>query len=894
MAIAEFKKNLIKNSKSIGGTFKKADFHVHAPGSADYEYREVDAIDRLAEVVNEGRYAYIVLLEHNKFPNGDVFKTLRDKCPSTTIIPGAEINVVVDVMFKKVVKDHFFHCLVAVDSDDPVKAEFVLESAKKKFTYIDNPDISGFHSNIRDLGRFFRQEGALFIAAHLHQGKGPANSRSVDDIYEDDAFLDFVSNRSFSALEVRELSTSKYFDGKQKTKDGILIPDSTCLRSSDAHHHDHLKDRSRYSLVQVEANTFSELNAALSFRHRVVLEEPALSHSRVIGMHVIGEFIKDEWITFNPGMNCLIGCKGSGKTSLLECLRFVLGVEIPGDRKDAVKKHLNHILGASGYVECLVSREDGSEALLTRRSDSPNRLRLLEGTGVLREVGPGETFGFESAILGWHEIEAVADSPSARVRLVDQVQGMSEIQQLYGEISAAIESARDHLPALQRQIKNLDENLKKYWDLLGKRRTLDRLQGGALLDLQTKYESYLACIEKIKSLKKSTLHSITQFSRTSESAYQFCNAPGTIPDAGVALIVSISQDVTKQMQTLKDARLQSLEILKAKSADVMRSFDQSISSADAGFLNFRDNEYEPKVKELPPAERDILTRQIQIIEETKNLPEIEATCKSLLSDVRETGGQLFNQCSQVCGKREQIWQIREATIKMLSSEIPSIRLVLKKSADHKGREWYQSSYGTEGAEIMKYVTGYGKGDSYENLKALFEKLKNIDMDQGKWDIADVLYDAKLVDLLSVVDADDVDISMQVGTAGFVPIQNLSAGQRCTAVFPLLMRNTKGPLVIDQPEDNLDNRYIADNIAPDLLSKKLKQQFVVTSHNANLVVLADADLIAHADSDGRNGWLQQSGFLACSDSKIRLSVLDVLDGGESALLARQRKYGNTGV
>jgi hypothetical protein len=245
----------------------------------------------------------------------------------------------------------------------------------------------------------------------------------------------------------------------------------------------------------------------------------------------------------------------------------------------------------------------------------------------------------------------------------------------------------------------------------------------------------------------------------------------------------------------------------------------------------------------------------------------------------------------VCGKREQIWKIRDATIGMLNVEIPSIRLTLLRSADHRRRERYQSSYGAEGAEILKYVAAYGKGDSYENLKAVFEKLINIEMDQGKWDIGDVLWDAKLVDFLSVVDDDDIAISMQVGEAGFVAIQNLSAGQRCTAVFPLLMRNTKGPLVIDQPEDNLDNRYIADNIAPDLLIKKLEQQFIVTSHNANLVVLADADLIAHADSDGRRGWIHRRGFLACSDSEIRLSVLDVLDGGEAALLARQRKYGN---
>jgi ABC-type cobalamin/Fe3+-siderophores transport system ATPase subunit len=132
--------------------------------------------------------------------------------------------------------------------------------------------------------------------------------------------------------------------------------------------------------------------------------------------------------------------------------------------------------------------------------------------------------------------------------------------------------------------------------------------------------------------------------------------------------------------------------------------------------------------------------------------------------------------------------------------------------------------------------------------------------------------------------------MQVGQAGFVPIQNLSAGQRCTAVFPLLLRNTRGPLVIDQPEDNLDNRHIAEVIAPDLLNKKKDQQFIATSHNANLVVLTDSDLILHAESDGKSGELVQRGFFSCAGNPIKNSVIEVLDGGEQALLARQRKYG----
>jgi energy-coupling factor transporter ATP-binding protein EcfA2 len=159
-------------------------------------------------------------------------------------------------------------------------------------------------------------------------------------------------------------------------------------------------------------------------------------------------------------------------------------------------------------------------------------------------------------------------------------------------------------------------------------------------------------------------------------------------------------------------------------------------------------------------------------------------------------------------------------------------------------------------------------------------------------IQDLLWDAKLIDFMQVVDDDDIEISLVLQNGTPVPIQNLSAGQRCTAVFPLLLRIKRGPLVIDQPEDNLDNRHIADVIAPQFLEKKQTQQFIITSHNANLVVLTDAELIMHVDSDGSEGKIMNRGFLSCSSSPIKNSVLDVLDGGEAALLARQKKYGIT--
>lgn len=146
--------------------------------------------------------------------------------------------------------------------------------------------------------------------------------------------------------------------------------------------------------------------------------------------------------------------------------------------------------------------------------------------------------------------------------------------------------------------------------------------------------------------------------------------------------------------------------------------------------------------------------------------------------------------------------------------------------------------------------------------------------------------------LSVFEDDDLQIELKVGKGGndFRGIGNISAGQRCTAIFPILLKQQAGPLVVDQPEDNLDNRHIAGAIAPVLVDDKRSRQVMFTSHNANLAVLSDPELIVTFESNGSNGVIEEQGFLATPSSPITKHVLEILDGGDQALALRRQKYG----
>jgi DNA repair ATPase RecN len=887
-SVADFRKALASKSAMSGSQWLKVDFHVHCPGSSDYEYKGSDRVERLGAELASGRHAAAIIVKHEEFPSRQELAEIGAHCPETILIPGAEINVFVETLFKKVSKDHYFHCILAVDPGSTGDYGYVLQRAKQELTYTKGDHTSGFQSSTLDVGRFFRQQGALFLAAHLHQSREPERSKSIDDIYEDDVFLRFVEGGAFTALEVRQQSTAEFFTGDKTTREGRLIPRAVCVQSSDAHSHTHIAERNRHTWVQMEKATYAELSTALAFPHRVSLQRPPLAQQRIIGVHIAGAFLQDMWLSLNPGMNCFIGCKGSGKTSVLECLRFLFGTAVPQDRRESVSRHVTHILGSSGVVESLVQRPDGQHIVCSRRADSPQRLKITFQDGTSRDVASAGEF-FELSILGWHEIEAVADSPPARIQLVDRVSGGPKVLELYLRIDREIEQARDNLPLLQQRLKRLNEALGQLWDLMKKRDALARLEKAELLQLQNQYEWFLRAEEKILGhrkrleLNKVALSDLMQFQLEFTPAVDLGEP---IPDR----LLGVLQITIEALVKLRTSDAAVRMTLDSSRDEVLKSLDAARASIAEDFARFRDTVYNPRVQELPPEDREVLTRQIQILEETRLLSQKEEECKTLHAEVVKLAEGLENICRSICDSRNDVCATRERTIQELNQAVEGVRLTFQRSGNKSRLDTYKQKYAREAGAFVSLIQEYGKEEVYENLKSLFASLRQTDITANAWKVKDLMWDVKLVDFLSVVDDDDVLIALNVGKAGFVPIQNLSAGQRCTAVFPLLLRNSRGPLVIDQPEDNLDNRHIADTIAPDLLRRKLSQQYIVTSHNANLVVLTDADLIVQMDSDGAQGKAVQAGFLACPQSHVRKCVLDVLDGGEAALEARRRKYG----
>src|SRR6185312_8410561 len=88
--------------------------------------------------------------------------------------------------------------------------------------------------------------------------------------------------------------------------------------------------------------------------------------------------------------------------------------------------------------------------------------------------------------------------------------------------------------------------------------------------------------------------------------------------------------------------------------------------------------------------------------------------------------------------------------------------------------------------------------------------------------------------------------------------DLSTGQKCTTILPILLLDSDRPLLIDQPEDNLDNAFIYETVVRNIAGVKARRQLIFVTHNPNIPVLGDAERVFVTESDGQHGRLRTSG------------------------------------
>ena len=883
-AIQEFEASLHRSSKARYGQWRTVDLHNHSPASHDYGGNKDTALDDAVAHLLAKPVDVVMFTDHHKLPDA-AFVAQLSKRSGRTILRGTEINVFVDAWSKpesKIQKQAFFHLLVGFDPEEDADYWFkhLNQQCGHEIRDVSGTKIHGVTASILDICNTLQEANALIIPAHLHKRSDAFKSRSVDDIYMDAEFLK-LAREHFAALEVTDLRTAEFFDGEH-AETGMLR--KTCIRSSDAHEVTGIGERVTW--VQMESPTFRELKAGLEIPSRVSLVEPDVPASYVIGINVRGQFFTDLWLSLSPYCNAFIGVKGSGKTSVLECLRFALGSLVPESRKEEVQSHLSHILGQGGTVRVLLKREDGAKVLVERSMSRPDVFRLMFEDDRCEDVRNPDALMFPSFILGWHEIEKAATDPDVRQAYLDTIANREEIRQL----QETADNAMGKIRSLHEQVVNRYAGYRSLRSRVGRlkdlRSGLRELTDANLVELKDTYETANRQRDSISRLA-SWLDEHSDVEPNWETA-------GFVPDVpsltGNSPIEDFSGFASEIVTGLRSHAGKFASEHRARIAGYAGELADRGGEMEEAFSRFAA-EYDAKVAKLSDEQRQLLETHRQVLDQTRELPALEQKMEEERGRLESLLGTLAESCRDVAGALDSQTALRRDRVDELAAQLEDYGVRLKVAPRTRLGVFQEIGSGNpDGANVFGELNQrFGEAERHHAKLAKAYESTRRDLVAG---FPLLLSSVAFGDYLAAYEGDDLSIFFNVGQGGedYRAIDQLSAGQRCTAIFPLLLKLQEGPLVVDQPEDNLDNRHIADTIAPALLEDKRGRQIAFTSHNANLVVLTDAEQIALFDSDGSTGGVSARGFLCTSASSITEHVIATLDGGRSALRLRYQKYG----
>lgn len=886
-AIEEFISALRRNATPTA-KWHKVDLHNHSPASHDFRGDRSTAVEDFVQRIRQERISVVMFTDHERLPDPAFVQSVADQS-GALVLAGLEVNVFVDAIGKpenKVDKAICFHLLVGFDpagaSSPGYWVEHLYKECRSEDRDFGGTKVKGIIAPIDQIVDTLRDSGAFVIPAHLHSGKDAFRSRSVDVVYSDAEFLRWT-REFFTALDIRNDATAAFFDGKHPETNDIEI---SCIRSSDAHQASELGTFPTW--VQMEKVSFAELKAALELPSRVCRSEPAMPASYVMGLHVEGQYLRDHWMAFSPHLNVLIGVKGAGKTSILECLRFGLGSEVPSERQPEVTKHLNAILGPGGRVRLLLKRDDGAKLLVERRVADRNFKVTFEDDRQI-DLDSLQSLRFPAAVLGWHEIEHAATDRQIRRLHMDAIAGREEVRRLTDEAKLAALSIRqlhDISAARYSEYVQLSATVTQQEAM---RQGLQQLNDANLIELRDQMSNALAVRQEIERLREHlrTLPSSIAGRVAAVMQVDQFKLDSRPPLTDVA--TRVASDLADMKAMAEKFCVESTKLSEEK----LRSVEASLLTAGEEFDKF-SNDYRDRLNALPPEVQRLLESHREVLEKTRELPNLKARLGQLVGEIDSDLATLQRTSERVAEFLDQRLALRADRVKAFNELLQEAGVSLSVVAGTAREDEFAQTFNQFGPvrEVFQQLRSShsGTGRFHRTLAASYAGLR-ADLMSGDR----VMFSrADFGHLITVLENDDLDIRFAVGKPGehFSPIDQLSAGQRCTAIFPILLKLRDGPLVVDQPEDNLDNRHIAKSVSPVLVGDKRIRQIILTSHNANLVVLSDPETIAVFEAVDGKGVLSVAGFLSHRDSVVTQHVLDILDGGQRALDLRTRKYGRS--
>jgi len=888
--------------------FYPVDLHCHSPlspcfGRKDGAYQ--DDIDATAEQVaiagcRRGLYLLAITDHHRCEKAYDINAACQEikisgqnlyRNNNLIVLPGMEISV--DENAKNV------HVLaIFPDGCSFTEIERILDDTGVE----PNPENRNDQSKVTtkrlvEIVQRVQDRGGLAILAHVNSTNGYREEmKSLG--WDDDKILKNICSLNVNAVEI-----SKPDDAPHFVMDGKQLP---CVIGSDAHYLKDIGGKEFITRVKMTEPGFSGLERAFKDTEtRIRFQDPqGTGIKTILGIKFDGGFLDQQTISFTSNLNCLIGGRGTGKSSCIEAIRYLFDKQIPDERSREITKLRENVL--SGCTARIIFEDQHGEKFVLQRTFGDPETKILtmdgfENTGIDLQMSQNLRLSF----YGWSEIEGIAKKSSQQLDLIDGfINGIDQLkrdeQAAIGELEANARDIKSIIDEVKREADNVGNLIELKADLakIGeeqkeeeqKKEKIDN-EAELLGDLKTKLKSLYDEINNIDL--KGEIESLSELITAAIGDEKIVFTDEFVEISKV-LLDSIKENAP--LMTAKQNLLSELTSIQDQVNDRKVALKTKQDPIDAAFIRLLEEIDQPEAKQIAQ-ERERLRRQIRIKERAKRKKEEAETTLKKHEDTRK---DLIKKLKEV---RSDQYNLRNSYVSAISDRLPKgkanvevtidveeqgerekFKKLLRQKFTGLPRQWHAKGYVetiSNHYTPIEFATAIKARDLSSFVSVGF------DIDEGG-DIIRHLID-KPEDIMKIEICGCTDLPRIYFDVQGVkkPIEDLSPGQRCTALLPIILLETDTPLIIDQPEDNLDNQFIFDLVVNTMRSLKECRQIIVATHNPNIPVSGDAENILVFKPDGTKGKLKSNGSI--DYDPIIEDVKTIMEGGEEAFRVRASKY-----
>ena len=900
---------------AVGAKWFKFDFHNHTVASDDYQDSSVTDREWLLSYMSKEVDA-VIISDHNTAAKIESIRTelvqmkmefetcgLEGYRP-ITIFPGVELtatgNVHVLAVFEQTTAHIEIEQLIgACNGTNPIPRdaqnhELVLRSSV--------PEV---------LSSISRNPNCISILAHIDGRKGALEVTNQSEL---NAIFDAAPDAVEISRDIESIS-----NGLHKS----LIANLPKVRGSDAHHPDRAGTRTCW-LKMSELNFDGLKSAIQDYKNCILLDEepPREPSLRIKKLKLKTRLCRTELgepidLEFNPFYNAIIGSRGSGKSTIVESIRLALRKDkgLPQSVSDNILKFksIDKGMDLESLIECVYCK-NGTDFKLSWTPDSEPSLEVLTDNGW--EIDSNwSNDRFDLSIFSQKMLYLLASDQNAFLNICDEssfvdkrkwLETKQELERKYKSekiIYRGLLSQKSSRSALQGQLD----------DAIG---AIDKLRDSPYYSVRTNLSSLekkSLFIENKIDKEDESLDSILEFFTPAVSELLENDQEVTTPDATVNI-----DDAETEYLALINKVDQIIQEAESKLQEIITNTKNKLTevSQSAFVLGLKQQVENAKLEVQTEAEKlkedGLDPEQLNTLVELKDSLEAQLSEFDGIDNEIEASSQNIEKIeAEIAEHRKTLTSQRKAFIQSLNLESLDIKILPLNATPQQVVESYQSSvninsftdriYDAETGdgllkEFIEFPTFNPLDQTIDTKYALLDKLKEIHIKIKNSESDGVpnihgslkgklasLSDDEIDNLNCWYPEDGIQIRYRALGGNMENIESASPGQKAASMLEFLLSYGSDPLILDQPEDDLDCLMLSESVIPSIERNKQRRQLIIVSHSAPIVVNGDAEYVISMLRD-RTG-LRPNILGSLQEADVKSNICNQMEGGEKAFRSR---------